>query len=112
MLWEIISCAYISLGYKFGYAFDVRRKVVSKPSGDFGSGVVESKGKFKLLMWIGSHGVLLYRGAVVDSVLVSPVLCQVLNGTSRSTRLVSEICGSKVQCVLLERIGNGQGNSR
>ena len=30
-------------------------KVVPESSGDFGGGVVESKGKFKLLMWIGSH---------------------------------------------------------
>ena len=98
MLWKVISCADASLGYELSYAFNMRGKIVSKSSGSFGGGVVESKGKFKLLMWVGSHNVLVCRGTMVDSVLISPVLCQVLDGTSRETRLVSEICGSEVQC--------------
>ena len=110
MLWEVVSCTDASLGYKLSYAFDVRGKVVSEPSGDFGSGVVESEGKFKLLMWVGSHGVLVCRGTVVDSVLVSPVLCQVLDGTLKGTRLVSRICGSEVQWC--QEITMFQGNSR
>ena len=75
VLREVVTCAYTSLGYEFGYAFDVGRKVVSEPSGDFGSGVVESKGKFKLLMWVGSHGVSMCRGSMVDRVGRSLVLC-------------------------------------
>ena len=37
-------------------------KVVPKSSGDFGSGVVESKGEFELLMWVGSHIGSVFRG--------------------------------------------------
>ena len=66
MLWKVITCAY---------AFDVRGEVVSESSGDFGSGVVEPKGEFKLLVWIGSHGCSLCRGTVVDRVMGSLVLC-------------------------------------
>ena len=75
MLRKVVACAYASLGYEFGYAFDVGRKVVSEPSGDFGSGVVESKGKLKLLVWVGSHGVSILRGTMVDRVVRSLVLC-------------------------------------
>ena len=50
-------------------------KVVSESPGDFGSGVVESKGKLKLLVWVGSHGVSMCRGTMVDRVVRSLVLC-------------------------------------
>ena len=50
-------------------------KVVSESSSNFGGRVVESEGKLKLLMWVGSHGVSVCRGTMVGGIVKSLVLC-------------------------------------
>ena len=85
-------------------------KVVSESSGNFGSGIVESEGKFKLLVWVGSHGCSLCRGTVIDRVVDSLVLCYVLDRTSYGD--TTGVRNLWVRGSMWAMGTRGQGNSR